>query len=172
MPKISRGDSLVYNVKNVEIAPGFNAAAGFDGIRPALHLGYEKSNDEGLEINASATATVGRGVSAGASVVQHWEKSFEDGNKLDVRAGAAIDYTSRAGRLDVSAGVRADYIRPNGLSPYFTAIASTRADENLTVGAGVCHDLEITALPKATVCGGVESRGNNTAAAFSINRSF
>lgn len=171
MPQISRGDTLVYSLKNAEIAPGFNAAAGFDGIRPALQLGYGKLN-EGLKIDASATATVGRGLRAGTSAVQHWGKSFEDGNKVGVRAGAVIDYTSRAGRLDVSAGFRADYTRPNGLSPYFTAVASTRADENLTVSAGVCHDVEITGLPEVTVCGGVESRSNKTTAAFSIGRSF
>ena len=92
-------------------------------------------------------------------------------NQLDVRAGAALEASTRTG-LSVSAGMRADYVRKDGLSPYFTAIASTRDDRNLTIGAGVCKDVQVSVLPEVTVCGGVEMRGDRPAAAFSIGRSF
>lgn len=172
--KISQEDTL-YSVADKEISTGFNAAAGFDGISPSAQLTYSKSsldkNGDGMVTSAGIRATLGEGINAGASVVQKWSMPV-DGNRLDIRAGGALEASTRSGRLDASVGMRADYVRKDGLSPYFTAIASTREDRNLTVGAGVCKDVQISVLPEATICGGVEMRGDRPAAAFSIGRSF
>ncbi len=172
--KISHEDTL-YSVADKEIAKGFNAAAGFDGFAPSAQLSYNKSSldkkGEGMMTSAGIRATLGEGIVAGGSVVQKWTVPV-DGNRLDVMAGGALEASTRTGRLDASVGMRADYVRKDGLSPYFTAIASTREDRNLTIGAGVCKDVQISVLPEATVCGGVEMRGDRPAAAFSIGRSF
>lgn len=166
-----------YTVTDREITSTFNASAGLDGYRPAVAASYsrfdvdEKGNS--LSLAAGAKATLGEGVEIGFSAVKRWTNTLDDGNRLDVSAGAGMEYSTRNG-LNSSAGVRADYIRKeNGLSPYFTAVASTQANQNLTLGVGACKDVQvIEALPSATLCAGAELRGDKPAVAFSIGRNF
>ena len=76
--------------------------------------------------------------------------------------------------VNSSAGMRADYIRKDsGLSPYFTAVASTQEGRSLTLGVGACKDVKLVeALPEATLCAGAELRETRPAAVISIGRNF
>lgn len=166
-----------YTVSDREITSTFNASVGLDGYRPAAAASYsrfdtdEKGNS--LSLAAGAKATLGEGVEVGFSAVKRWTNTLDDGNRVDVSAGAGMEFSTRNG-VNSSAGVRADYVRKDGgLSPYFTAVASTQEDRSLTLGVGACKDVKLLdALPQATLCAGAELREDRPAVAFSIGRNF
>lgn len=166
-----------YTVSEREITSTFNASVGLDGYRPAAAASYSRfdvdAKGNSLSLAAGAKVTVGEGVEVGYSAVKRWTNTLDDGNRLDVSAGAGMEYSTRNG-LNSSAGVRADYVRKdNGLSPYFTAVASTQEGRSLTLGAGACKDVQLVeALPEATLCAGAELREDKPAVAFSIGRKF
>jgi len=166
-----------YTVSDREVKSTFNASVGLDGYRPAVAASYSRfdmdAKGNSLSLAAGAKATLGEGVEAGASAVKRWTNTLDDGNRVDVSAGAGVEFSTRYG-MNASAGVRADYIRKDsGLSPYFTAVASTEQGKNLTLGIGACKDVKLVeALPAATVCAGAELRETRPAAVISIGRNF
>jgi hypothetical protein len=165
-----------YAVSDREIKSTFNASAGLNGYRPAVAASYSRFDTDGqgnsLSLAAGAKATLGEGVELGFSAVKRWTHKLDDGNRVDVSAGAGMEFSTQNG-MNSSAGLRADYVRKDGgLSPYFTAIASTQDDKNLTLGVGACKDVQIAALPQATLCAGAELREERPGVAFSIGRNF
>lgn len=170
-------DSDLFDVASKDLGNGVTAAAGFaDGLRPAAALQYEKVTLEGnttTTLKGSVTGVVGKGVSASGYAATSTD--YKDGDTtFRFQKGAGFSYGSS---LEVTAGVRGDYIRKDGegLSPYFTATATggSAIPPSARLEVGACQKVGLGALGDKQICAGVSQDTNgNTRTRVAFNQTF
>lgn len=159
-------DAGLYDLTSKDLGNGVTAAAGVaDGLRPAGALQYEKVTVEGnttTTVKGSVMGAAGKGVNASGYAATSTD--YKDGDTtFRFQKGAGFSYGSS---LEVTAGVRGDYIRKDGegLSPYFTATATggSAVAPSARLEVGACQKVGLGALGDKQVCAGVSQDSNGS----------
>jgi len=165
------GDTSLHDLKKVETsAPGgtVSASVGENGFIPAVQAGYTLSDKpaiDGEKVNAGAsiTATLGVGISVSAYVGYELNQG-----PLQVRLGLSAEYNRQSG-ASVGIGGRVDYNSNTPITPYASAIVSTKGKSALEVGG--CTDVTVLGQT-GSVCGGVQYSNQGTKVVVGFGRSF
>lgn len=159
---------LEQKVEKPNVAGGtVSAAVGGNGIRPAAQVAYSLESkideNESVTAGATATATIGKGISASAYAM-YGDKSAD--GKIQTYLGLSVEYNEKAG-ASVSVGGRVDYktdatvnapvVGSVGVSVYGSVIASTNSKKT-GAEVGVCGTGQVMAI-EGSVCAGVRHDG-------------
>ena len=157
------------------------AGVGPNSLMPSAQMTYAQKSlntDTNIqtETTAYANATAGKGVSAGASLVQRENIMLGD-TPLRASYGVGINVSnlgvSKKDTGDVVIGGRLDMsCKSNEWCPHFNAAASLKDPSNPSFAVGVNRQYQMGEGDPVTVSGQIKHTGGSTTVGVSFNKSF